>query len=86
MAHPKCSSCGAPVTWAVHVDTRRRSPIDADPSEDGNIVFVHEPGMGGDPEYRLLSKAETAEPATAPRFSPHFATCPNAKQHRKGGR
>lgn len=82
----KCRSCEAPVIWAVNTATRKRSLLDADPSEEGNCVFVHNPGMGGDPEYQVLSKKELAGPATEPRHKSHFATCPNASKHRNGGK
>jgi hypothetical protein len=86
MAERHCTSCGAKVTWAVHVDTRRRSPIDADENEAGNVVFTHDPDLGGDPEYRVLTQAECAEELSVARYTNHFMTCPNAKQHKKGGR
>jgi hypothetical protein len=84
MTQKKCSSCELPVIWAVHTKTKRRSPIDAVPSEEGNVVFEHEPGLGSDPVYRVLTRAECAEPATTKRFTNHFMTCVNAKHHRNG--
>lgn len=85
MRTQQCRSCSARIVWAVNAETKRRAPIDELPSENGNVIFTHDPGMGSDPEYRVLSKPERAEPATAPRHTSHFATCPKAKQHRKGG-
>jgi hypothetical protein len=84
-----CRSCNQPVIWAVNNVTKRRAPIDAVPVADGNIVFTHEPGQGGDPEYRIPSRQELDVFATMPdvaRYTNHFATCPHAKQHAKGTR
>lgn len=81
-----CRSCQARVIWAINVKTKSKAPIDADPVEDGIVVFTHQPGMGGDPEYRVLDKIERNAVLTGPRYSNHFKTCPNAKQHKKGGR
>ena len=86
MKTQQCRSCGAPVIWAVHETTKKRAPIDATPVEDGNVIFVHEPGMGGDPEYHVLTKTERAFPVLTSRHTNHFLSCPNAKQHKKGGR
>lgn len=80
-----CRSCGAPIQWA---ETRkgRRIPLDPDPAEDGNVVIVKEVRVGA--LYRnvadVLSAAALA--ALSPdrlRFKSHFATCPNARSHRR---
>jgi hypothetical protein len=47
-------------------------PLDPEPSEEGNVVILGELA-------RVLAAGETGEP----RFLSHFATCPNAAQHRK---
>lgn len=68
----KCRSCGAPVRWVVTVNGRRM-PIDPHPSDDGNMVL-------------RSGVAYVVKPDEAPdeaRWISHFATCPNAKRHRR---
>jgi hypothetical protein len=69
----ECRSCGAPITWAI-TDKRRRIPLDPEPNPAGNIRLdlTH---------AHILTKGETYY---GPRYMSHFATCPNAAQHRKG--
>ena len=69
-----CKSCGARIVWAK-TTTGKSMPLDPDPVAGGNVVLERD-GVGWvarivqpDPEFeRLVS---------------HFATCPNAKAHRK---
>lgn len=83
MANGTCRSCGAPVIWSRNVKSRIRNPIDPEPTENGNVVFgPDEPD--GYKQHMVLTKAQLAEPASGPRHTSHFATCPNANQHRKG--
>lgn len=80
----RCSSCGAPVFWAITVN-RKRIPIDEVPVDDGNIEITV------DPKGRRLASVipplflSTPIPAIAGhvRYKSHFATCPNAAHHRK---
>ncbi len=81
-----CRSCGASIVWAVNDRTGKQAPIDAAPAEDGPVVFTHEPGNGGDPEYHVLTKDERAAGVAAERYTNHWQTCPTREQHRKGGR
>lgn len=70
-----CRSCGAPVVWGV-TEKGRRMPLDAEPVAWGNIELDEESGrlrvLAGD-EPRLSGK----------RYISHFATCPEAKAHRR---
>lgn len=82
-----CRSCGAPILWAITLNDRR-IPLDADP-----ITTV-----GDDPRglFALLQRPEPpiaigldALPRDAAALGPtlrrsHFATCPNADEHRRG--
>jgi hypothetical protein len=59
-------------------------PVDADPVDDGNLTLVY-PSPGATPI------AVHADPGATligdpPRYRSHFATCPNADQHRKDHR
>ena len=76
----RCKSCGAQIVW-VKTDSGKRMPVDAEPSEDGN-VFVADDGplrtgclviVLGQPD--LLTDPDV-------RHKSHFATCPDADSHR----
>jgi hypothetical protein len=77
-----CRSCGAEIWWAETV-MGRRMPVDADPVPDGNVVVVRE-GVGQAPPVVEVGHPATLMPADRPRYQSHFATCPQASQHRKG--
>lgn len=67
-----CSSCGAPIRWALS-EKSKRIPLDAAPVEDGNIIL--EDGIA---RYITLTDA-----VPFLLYKSHFATCVNADQHRK---
>lgn len=77
-----CKSCRAAIWWAVTIHDKS-TPMDADPSEDGCWV-VDGTTENGAPRVRL-SEPLTDPPKTS-RFKSHWATCPNADQHRKRNR
>jgi hypothetical protein len=65
-----CRSCGAEIIWAETI-TGSRIPVDA---TMGATVFTLRPGaMSGMPPVFVAVKPYTS----------HFATCPNADEHRK---
>ena len=68
----ECRSCGAPITWAI-TDQGRRIPLDAKPNPAGNIRLdlTH---------AHILTKSDNYN---GPRYTSHFATCPNADKHRR---
>ena len=68
----RCKSCGAPIEWALTVKGSR-IPLDPGSTPDGNI------NVGPD------GVAHVVEPGQGVRIS-HFATCPNARQHRRRDR
>ena len=74
----KCKSCGAAIWWVETVNGNMM-PLDEKPVDDGNIVVSNGTGyvMHGD----LFDEPTVA----GPRFKSHFATCPNARTHRKKG-
>lgn len=82
----RCRSCGAQVLWVL-TGNGKRMPLDATPSAAGNM-FVFTPD---NPDAALIAESTTSTSARAsaarvedrPRFLSHFATCPNAAQHRK---
>lgn len=76
---PECRSCKARVIW---VKTEKGSSMPLDEIEDpekGNIA-VDDQGVG-----RVLrgSDLDDALAARVKLYTSHFATCPNAKKHRK---
>lgn len=64
-----CKSCGEPIDWAI---TRKgsRIPLDITSRPDANIV------VGGDGIARVVPAGEGVRTS-------HFATCPNARAHRR---
>lgn len=91
-----CRSCRAPIFWAVarkaNGDIGSPMPVDTEPNAAGNLEIVDRTRRLGDddwtPVVRVLRKGEgdTLPGLPTPdRFVAHFATCPNAARHRKGG-
>ena len=79
---PVCRSCGAPLLWAL-TERGRRIPLDRNPVPDGNIEIKET--EDGPPISRVVSGQGTLSPGLFPatRYKSHFATCPNAKRHRR---
>lgn len=87
-----CRSCNAPIRWVLTGDGKRM-PLDLEPVETGNVEVVGETrrhledgGIEVTPVVRVLKKGEGETlPGLAPpeRYVSHFATCPNAAQHRR---
>lgn len=67
-----CRSCSAPIVWAKTANGKAM-PLDAEPTAMGNVTL--------DGGVIRLSTADYN--ALGPRYTSHFATCPNAKGHRK---
>lgn len=79
-----CESCGAPIEWARFAESGKPIPLDVGIVANGNLEVV-ERRDGGDAIVRLLGRvdAELARDAGRGLRRTHFATCPNAKQHRR---
>lgn len=77
-----CKSCGAEVLWVKLIPMGRVNPLNPTPSRSGNIRMLGTRKAVA----KVLGKAEleTAALASEELYTSHFATCPNAKQHRKG--
>lgn len=72
-----CQSCGARIYWAT-TEAGRDMPVDASPYPDGNLATFLSP------EGLIVRKYDGhAVQKDAPRRKSHFATCPQAAQHRK---
>lgn len=76
----KCRSCGAPVIWALTVKGNATC-FDAQPNTEG--TFVLRRGKRTATIYTKYVKTDDEEYAGEPRYTSHFASCPNADQHRK---
>lgn len=79
-----CRSCHAPIRWAVHEVTGKRMPLDPHPVVTGNVAVVE--WRGGEPmslPVVAVGKAIAERSITPYRYVSHFATCPNAKSHRR---
>jgi hypothetical protein len=86
MSETLCRSCGAPIRWALTVKGHRM-PLDAMPVVDGNILL----DVATDPPTaRVLPASSDLNEGDSrglfDRYKSHFATCPNAAQHRKRSR
>lgn len=77
----QCSTCAAPIIWAV-TERARPMPIDAQPTKGGNVL-LRPRGSDMQPLAVLLPVAKQFG-HTNLRTS-HFATCPQANQHRRRG-
>lgn len=76
-----CDACQMPVLWLSSDATGKRAPIDAYPSDRGNIV------LNGDGTYHVLTDAEKGdlftEPDPRPRHLSHFVTCTDPGKFRR---
>lgn len=78
-----CGSCAAEVIWTV-THKGRRMPVDAAPVEGGNIRLRSE--ADGDrviAEYPGKEHPGLFDEGDRARYVSHFATCPQAAQHRR---
>jgi hypothetical protein len=68
--------------WAKSESTGRMMPLDAEPSRDGTFVLL---GWESPPIAAKPQPAGDPLAAATEKYSSHFATCPNAAQHRGKG-
>lgn len=77
----RCKTCQAPVVWGT-LPSGKRMPVDPEPVAGGNVVVVS--GNDG-PELQVLNRDQVQKRRNLglrARTS-HFATCPQAKAHRR---
>lgn len=70
-----CKSCAAPIEWA-RTQKGHRIPLDPTPSETGNILLQDGIAVVIDAQSREGIDARTLRTS-------HFASCPDADQHRQ---
>lgn len=78
----RCTSCSAPVEWAL-THNFKRMPIDAAPAPDPTNLIAWRDTDG---EIHVRDRdgiGATDAPSDARYATSHFATCPNADQFRK---
>lgn len=73
-----CRSCSAEVFW-VETEKGKRMPVDAEPSDAGNIVIRHD----GIAHYLTAEDKLHPKYSGEHRYTSHFATCPQKDQWRK---
>ena len=74
-----CRSCQGSIEWAT-MPTGRLMPIDALPDPSGNLAVKRDERR--ELRGRVVTDAEPLRGDEKPATS-HFATCPNADQHRR---
>lgn len=72
-----CRSCGAAIRWERTV-AGKPIPLDPEPRDDGNLGIRDDGRV-----YSLGTPGQGALDLGVPRFVTHFATCPNADEHRR---
>lgn len=75
-----CTSCGAGIFMAI-TGNSKRIPIDWEPAADGNLEIIDGAGL---PFARYAGQDDLFGDTLADgsRYKSHFATCPNADDHR----
>lgn len=81
----QCSSCGAPIDW-IHTTDGKAMPVDA-----GEFAFVVDPrgdktavlADGSVAKGRIVSESNSSAGQWIYARTSHFATCPNASEHRR---
>lgn len=75
-----CRSCGAAIVWTL-TEAGRRMPVDVEPA-DGGTLRLEESQDGSDVIYAFVVRGNV-RPPSEDLYRSHFATCPNARSHRK---
>jgi hypothetical protein len=76
----RCRSCNAAIRW-VTTEKGKGHPLNPDPDAGGNVVFVGPTEQGA---VHFMTKDEMAAPTSRPRYTSHFATCPQARTWSRG--
>lgn len=86
-----CRGCNAKIVWAV-TEHGKSMPVDAEPDDDGNVIFLAgRRGVGPHGPVPLVKvlpadgQLELVEDASIDgrRYMPHFATCPKRDEFRR---
>ena len=71
-----CRTCGAPMIWTV-TRKRKKMPLDAAPIPSGAYLLEIMPDGS-----LLAAWVGVSSPHPGPRYSSHFQTCPQAREHK----
>jgi hypothetical protein len=71
-----CRTCGASIVWAK-TPTGKSMPVDFEPASGGNVI------LDEGPEGLLAVLCHESAVVDKPRHKAHFATCPQAAEHRR---
>lgn len=75
----RCRSCAAPIRWVV-TQKGNRMPVDAEPDlERGNVLVDN---FGNAVYLTAEQRQRYIEKGGKKLYLSHFASCPNASQHR----
>lgn len=75
----RCRSCDADILWVTMADSGKHAPLDAEPTEKGNIELSIEEGK---PVGRVVDpNADRLFPVEL--HLSHFATCPQSSDWRR---
>lgn len=80
----ECKSCGAEILW-VETEKGKQMPLDAKPSPDGRFRkerVEHDAAMKRDRKIVHFVRDDELEENTRKLYTSHFATCPDADEHR----
>ena len=81
----RCRSCGKEIRW-VETFSGKKMPVDAEKiyfyAGDGKELFVTD---GGAVIHGTRTPGNVQDVGSRAGYISHFATCPNADQHRKRG-
>lgn len=84
----RCDTCGAPIFWSATI-SGKKMPIDAEPTPEGLLVILPPKddlpkSLGTAVDFRVGTDAVNKMLAEGcPRWTSHFATCPDAQEHRR---
>ena len=76
-----CGSCEAPIIWAIST-AGARSPFDAEPVPEGTFWLTLNAGTNV-VRANYVGADDLVEQPDRNRYRTHFATCPNADDHRR---
>lgn len=87
MTESECKSCGEKCFWASIRPSGKATLVNFEPDESGNLAVIpRTPAPGAKPPLmawvRVL-KFDEARGFTGLKYRSHFATCPNAGEHRR---
>lgn len=97
MNRAACSTCRAPIFWAVFAGSGKRAPVNFEPAANGNLIITGR-ARSGEPLIDVIRRARASagptlfdpdpevEPEpdpTVPRYLNHWATCENPPARKK---